>query len=158
MPRTFSQMIKARREELGLTQKEVAQRVGTTPAYISLLENGKSLPPPRPMVEALSRVLQLNAEELWQAAFKERKRRFIEKAHGRVRSSAAAPPSEASLPDETSSPQLRRLIDRLQENPDLLQACLHLQTLHEAGGEAWTLLRQLIAHHARGHSNSTLET
>ena len=34
--------VKARREELGLNQDEVAQRIGRTRGYVSRLENGKS--------------------------------------------------------------------------------------------------------------------
>jgi transcriptional regulator with XRE-family HTH domain len=80
----FRELLRERRKELGLTQKAVAERIGATASYISLLESGKSLPPPRPMVKALAYALQMDPESLWQAAYEERKQRFLQKAHGRA--------------------------------------------------------------------------
>ncbi len=38
----FGQRVKERREALGLTQVQVAARIGMTPAKLSQLENGRS--------------------------------------------------------------------------------------------------------------------
>lgn len=41
---TFGNKIKSRREELGLTQSELAQRARLTQGYISILENEDYIP------------------------------------------------------------------------------------------------------------------
>jgi transcriptional regulator with XRE-family HTH domain len=149
--KTFGQQIRERRQALELTQRAVADRVGATPAYISLIESGKSLPPPRPLVEALAQALELDPAKLWQAAFEERKQRFLQKAQGRlpsaVRTSRRAKVPVADLPDVPTD--LRPLVAKLQEDPELLDACLDLQAVYETGGESWIALRTLLAHHAR---------
>jgi len=149
--KNFAQQIRERRQALGLTQKAVAERIGTTPAYISILESGKSLPPPRPMTESLAHALKLDPEKLWQVALEERKQRFLQKAHGRL---TPAAPAKSALNLERLPSRLRPLINQLQKNPELLEACEKLQALYEAGGEPWTILQRLIAHYAefpKGH-------
>jgi transcriptional regulator with XRE-family HTH domain len=137
MPKKFSQMIKARREELGLTQKEVARRIGATAAYISILENNKELPPPRPTVEALAHALKYSPERLWEIALAERKERFIQKAHGRSPLSSSTLPAtrrrrEATpTSGEENSEEITQVITALKNDPDLLRACLHLLKIFE---------------------------
>ena len=156
--KTFGQLLRERRKALGLTQKAVAERIGATPAYISLLESGKSLPPPRPLVEALAHALDLNSDKLWKAAFEERKQRFLQKAHGRITATHAAARAEeakVSIPVEMEnlSSQLQALVATLQESSEFREACLHLHSIYQAGGEPWELLKPLLAHHAREASS-----
>lgn len=158
--KTFGQQLRERRKALGLTQKAVAERIGATPAYISLLESGKSLPPPRPLVEALAHALDLNPDKLWKAAFEERKQRFLQKAHGRITTShVAARPEEGkiSIPVELEDlpAKLKDLVATLQESAEFREACLHLYAIYQAGGEPWDLLKPLLAHHAREASSSS---
>jgi transcriptional regulator with XRE-family HTH domain len=42
--KTIGQYVKARREELGVNQEELAKRIGVTPTTISLYESGKRKP------------------------------------------------------------------------------------------------------------------
>lgn len=43
--RTFGAVLKALREEAGLTQEQFAERVGYSPAYVAKIEQGKRFPP-----------------------------------------------------------------------------------------------------------------
>ena len=130
----FSEIIRARRKELGLTQREVAQRIGATAAYISILESNRELPPPRPTVEALAAALELDPEELWAAALAERKERFLLKAHGRStlarpRRRARREPVEVELPEFEEGTDLARVAEALKEDPEYARACSQLLTI-----------------------------
>src|SRR5579863_1522159 len=62
--RTFGQVVRERRRQLDLTQKEVAQRIKTSTPYVGHLESGKR----RPSDKTLSRlveVLGLDRRELF---------------------------------------------------------------------------------------------
>lgn len=127
----FSEIIRERRKELGLTQREVAQRIGATAAYISILESNRELPPPRPTVEALAAALELDPEELWAAALAERKERFLLKAHGRStlarsRRRARREPMEVELPEFEEGTDLARIAEALKEDPEYARACSQL--------------------------------
>jgi transcriptional regulator with XRE-family HTH domain len=133
--RSFGQYLKETREKLGLTQREVAEKIQATDAYISALENGKKSPPPHATVWALAHVLELDPEELWEVALKERERRAIEKARGRgSRLRAVSPAESAFTQSELSNPlldprevdQVTKLIAALRDDPDFRAACLNL--------------------------------
>lgn len=78
--RSFGDMIKSQRQELGLTQKQVAESIGVSDAYICSLENGKRCPPPYPTVAIIGEALELNAERLWKAAVKHREKQAVKKS------------------------------------------------------------------------------
>ena len=60
---TFGQKIKNRREELGYTQEELAQKVHTTQPYISRLERGW-FNPSMQMIVKISTVLNISVDYL----------------------------------------------------------------------------------------------
>ncbi|MEE9211199.1 MAG: LexA family transcriptional regulator [Phycisphaeraceae bacterium] len=66
---TVGQIIRHRREGLGLTLTAVAQAVGTTKSYLSMIENHRTArPPSRQVLEALERALGIGGGELTRAA------------------------------------------------------------------------------------------
>ncbi len=78
--RSFGEMIKAQRQKLGLTQKQAADSVGVSDAYICSLENGKRCPPPYRAVVVIGEALELNVDRLWKAAVKDREKQAVEKS------------------------------------------------------------------------------
>ena len=66
---TVGQIIRSRREALGLTLAAVAQAVGTTKSYLSMIENHRTAnPPSRRLLEALEGALKIGDGALCQAA------------------------------------------------------------------------------------------
>jgi transcriptional regulator with XRE-family HTH domain len=61
---TLGQVIRERRRRLGLTQQEVAEKVGTSVIYIGLLETGKRRPSAG-VVARLAEALALDRSELF---------------------------------------------------------------------------------------------
>lgn len=82
--KTFGEIIKAQRQKLGLTQKQLANAIGMSDAYICSLESDKKSPPPYYTVSAIADVLKMDAEQLWKIAMKHRERQAIERARRRV--------------------------------------------------------------------------
>ncbi len=62
--RTFGQMIRERRRELNLTQREVARRINTSTAYIGHLEADKRHPSDK-ILGRLAEVLQTDGRDLY---------------------------------------------------------------------------------------------
>ena len=60
---TFGEVIRKRRRELELTADEVARRLSTSRAAVSLWEHGKTAPRPR-RIGQIAEVLGLDAERL----------------------------------------------------------------------------------------------
>ena len=70
--------IRTARESKGLTQKEVAKKVGVTDAYISRLERNDARPSDD-LCKELAKVLDLNERELRKRALEERSSIDIDK-------------------------------------------------------------------------------
>jgi transcriptional regulator with XRE-family HTH domain len=64
LERTFGQMVRQRRRELGWTQREIALRVRTSVPYIAHLEAGKRHPSQRVLLR-LSNILELDPRDLY---------------------------------------------------------------------------------------------
>jgi HTH-type transcriptional regulator, competence development regulator len=64
VPETFGQRIKRRRRELGLTQRQVADRLEIDFTYLSKLENDRGEPPGEKTVRKLAVELKEDEEEL----------------------------------------------------------------------------------------------
>jgi transcriptional regulator with XRE-family HTH domain len=64
---TFGQTIRQRRVQLGLTQREVALRVGSSTPYVGHLEANKRHPSER-VVERLAKALDLDTRGLYMSA------------------------------------------------------------------------------------------
>jgi len=62
--RRFGETLRAIREQRNYGLRELARAVGMTPAYLSMIENGKEPPPSQEMVTAIARCLALDANEL----------------------------------------------------------------------------------------------
>ena len=63
MSKSLGQILQTRRREMGLTQREVAARVGVCRTVVSKWERGESRPAPHHL-EALAQTLQLRDESL----------------------------------------------------------------------------------------------
>lgn len=61
---TLGSILKRRRQQLGMTQAEVAKRVGCRPNYIGYLETGARRPSAA-LVTRLAKALDLSAQELF---------------------------------------------------------------------------------------------
>lgn len=68
----FSEIVRSTREAKGLTQAQLAEKIGVTSAYISELENDRKMPPPYATTAVLAQALDLDADELWELAQAER--------------------------------------------------------------------------------------
>jgi len=78
--RSFGEILRAQRQKLGLTQRQLADSVGVTDAYVCSLESEKKSPPPYHTVAAFANALQLDAEQLWKVAVKYRERQAVERS------------------------------------------------------------------------------
>ncbi|MBI1335862.1 MAG: helix-turn-helix domain-containing protein [Phycisphaera sp.] len=69
MLKSIGQIVRERREALGLTLSALAEEVGSTKSYLSMIENHRvANPPSRPLVAALERALRIKDGELSRAA------------------------------------------------------------------------------------------
>jgi len=67
--RTVGEILRAKREEMGLTLAGVAEQAGLTKSYLSMIENHRvANPPSKGAIEALERALKLKEGELVTAA------------------------------------------------------------------------------------------
>jgi transcriptional regulator with XRE-family HTH domain len=63
-PKKLSRMIQQLREAKGMTQRDLATRVGVTPGYIAQLELGQKKNPSVPVLRRLARALGVPVGEL----------------------------------------------------------------------------------------------
>ncbi len=75
----FATWLAGRRQVAGITQRELANKCGVTPAYVAHLENGTSEPPPLKTCRALARGLGTEWEEMWQRSFAARLRKWLKR-------------------------------------------------------------------------------
>ena len=68
MAQNFAQALRGHREKAGLKQSELAEKVGVTGPYISLLESGKRPPPGDEVTLKLERALELAPKSLLRLA------------------------------------------------------------------------------------------
>jgi transcriptional regulator with XRE-family HTH domain len=68
----FADYLRAARERAGLTQSELAARVGLTGSYISVLESRKKPPPSDPVLRRLARALGVPEQEILETAHLDR--------------------------------------------------------------------------------------
>ena len=94
---SFGKKIKDLRQELGLTQWQVANRTGVSNTYISALESGRKLAPPHVIVTALASCLQMSEEVLWNLARAEREERLKLRIEGIPTSQRTARSSESVI-------------------------------------------------------------
>lgn len=63
-PKRLSRVIKTLRQEKGLSQKALAEQVGVTDAYITMLETGKRKNPSLDILKKLAKALGVPVTEL----------------------------------------------------------------------------------------------
>lgn len=63
-PKRLSRVIKTLRQEKGLSQKALAEQVGVTDAYITMLESGKRKNPSLDILKKLAKALGVPVTEL----------------------------------------------------------------------------------------------
>jgi transcriptional regulator with XRE-family HTH domain len=61
---TIGQRVRARRQELGLSQQEVAFRAGISIGIVHRLETGRTTDPHFSTLEGLAKALSINVEDL----------------------------------------------------------------------------------------------
>ncbi len=61
---TFGEILRQRRQEVGLSLRALAQRLGIDPAYLSRVEKGR-VPPSEQLLRGLSAALEWNVDELF---------------------------------------------------------------------------------------------
>ena len=112
--RSFGEIVRAQRRKLGFTQKQVADSVGVTDAYICSLESDKKSPPPYYTVAAIADALQLDAEQLWKVAVKYREKQAVERSrHKAVTSRRNRGTGDDFLrPETVSDSQIDAFFDR----------------------------------------------
>ncbi|MCK4570953.1 helix-turn-helix transcriptional regulator [Candidatus Bipolaricaulota bacterium] len=116
--KTFGDRIREVRQELGLTQWQVADRTGVSNTYISALESGRKQAPPHAIVTALAACLQTSEETLWTLARAEREERLKRRIDGIPTSQRTARTVDAtsSLDADPSDEVLERAIQTLRES------------------------------------------
>jgi transcriptional regulator with XRE-family HTH domain len=107
--KSFGEAIKEKRIKLGLTQKQVAESVGVTDAYICSLESGKRCPPPYRTVATLAEAIGLNVDRLWELAVKDRKKQALEKSQRKLM-------TQREQNEDVDEPQIRKEVPDSQIN------------------------------------------
>lgn len=109
---SFGTRLRVLRSAAGLTQAQLADRIGVSSTYISALESGRKPAPPRAIVAAMASALGSSDVEMWGVAQAEREARLRDRIHG-VPASCRQPlqPCECQ---EQSAPDIDALIDRLR--------------------------------------------
>ena len=67
---SFGEKVAEQRKKLGLSQKELAQKVGISPQYLNDIEHGKRNPDSDALIEKLAKALQLDNAVLYYLARK----------------------------------------------------------------------------------------
>ncbi len=63
LPKVLGKRIQKQRKELGLTQEDVAYKVGISRAYMGYIEQGRNLPSME-LLEKIARALKVNLRDL----------------------------------------------------------------------------------------------
>jgi transcriptional regulator with XRE-family HTH domain len=85
--RSFGGILRTQRRKLKLTQRQIADSVGVSDAYICSLESDKKSPPPYYTVAAIADALQLDAEQLWKVAVRYREKQAVERSRHKAMTS-----------------------------------------------------------------------
>ena len=75
----FGAYLKSKRKQRNVTQEDLAQYLNVSSVFIHQLETGKVDAPAYERCEQLSTILNIEIEELWNVARRERLKRFMEK-------------------------------------------------------------------------------
>ncbi len=64
LPKSIGKRIQKRRKEVGLTQEELAEKVGISRAYMGYVEQGRNAPSLE-VLEKIAKLLKLSLKELF---------------------------------------------------------------------------------------------
>jgi len=64
MVETFGELIRKRREQLNISLRSLADKCGVSPTYLSFIERDISPPPSENLIDKLSIVLDMSADDL----------------------------------------------------------------------------------------------
>lgn len=114
--RSFGEIIKSQRQKIRLTQKQVADSIGVSDAYICSLESEKRMPPPFSTVAAIADILMLDVDWLWKVAAKQREEMAVEKSRrkteSRRRIAKIDDGSDQEQEEEVSDDQINAFFER----------------------------------------------
>ena len=122
--RSFGKIIKSQRQKLRLTQRQVADTVDVSDAYICSLENEKRVPPPFATVSAIAETLQLDVERLWKVAMRHREKQAVEKSRRKIMPRRGDNESDDNLPRQEIVPDSQ--IDAFFDRPEIQMATFGL--------------------------------
>ena len=117
----LGEYLKARREALGLTQRELAAKFGVEPSHVGFIENGQRKPSLK-LIARIADVLGLNRQELLVLAHPEAKALLVEPA---IKPSKATPSWQRFIKDHA-------LLARYHVTRRELQVLEHLSLLGTA--------------------------
>jgi transcriptional regulator with XRE-family HTH domain len=129
----YGQWIRRERKRLGLTQRELGQRIGATDGYISHLEKELKVPSPQlalDLAQALGFSPRQQREflEAVDAVRLERSRRRIKTRGAAVRDSLGPPPDSAE--QGTPPIEAQQIQQALESDPELASALRNLLTAY----------------------------
>jgi len=116
----FGDRVRELRIRAGLTQSQVAERIGVSNTYVSALESGRKAAPPHAVVVALSTCLAVDEAELWRLARAEREERLRRRIAGVPTSQRfyvvepAGPPADDPQPDDGLDRAFGALMDTVK--------------------------------------------
>jgi len=99
---TFGERIRDLRQQLGLTQWQVASHTGVSNTYISALESGRKPAPPHVIVTTLASCLKVSEDALWDLARAEREERLRRRIDGIPTSQRTSLPLQKTLAEDKS--------------------------------------------------------
>lgn len=110
----FGEYLRTLRLRMGLTQAELADKIGVSNTYISALESSRKPAPPRAIVTALAQALKVPEKSLWKVAYAEREQRLLERIDG-VPTSLRHPTDALASLDGSHGNTLRSAFQALDE-------------------------------------------
>ena len=122
--RSFGEIIKSQRQKLRLTQRQVADAIEVSDAYICSLESEKRVPPPFATVAAIAETLQLDVERLWKVALKHREEQALEKSRRKIMTRRGNDEPDDNLPRQETVPKSQ--IDAFFSRPEIQMAAFGL--------------------------------
>ncbi len=118
--KAFGELLRDFRQERRMTQQEMADRLGLSSPYIAQMESGFKPPPPQPLVEKLSALLQLRFDEkrtFVESAEKQRELQSLVKATRKVGYVLAG--NKVCVPQKSIAYRIQQEIDELVDSVPL---------------------------------------
>ena len=75
----FGAWLAKRRNDSGLSQRDLAKRCDLSPAYVAALERGTSEPPPLSTCQSLASALAIKWEDVWDISFAARLTKWLKR-------------------------------------------------------------------------------